>query len=142
MSGARRAALAVIGCALLAPVAVFAQDPRAAVVQGVAREWLALADALDYTATWKAAGPAFRKAIPVGRWAAALKADREPRGPVVQRTMVATTFGSSFPGLPEGGNYAVVRFRTSFANETAGAEHVTLEVGADYEWHVIGYVIN
>ena len=66
---------------------------------------------------------------------------QEPRATLVQRAVAATTFSDSIPGLPEGGNYAVVTFRTSFANQTESVEAVTLEVGADYGWHVIGYAI-
>ena len=137
---ARRAALAIVGCALLAPITAFAQDPRAATVQNVAREWLKLADTLDAAVSWKAAGEGFRKAIPIARWTEVLKRERERRGPVVQRAVAATSFRSSLPGLPEGGNYALVQFRTSFANVPAAVELVTLEVGTDYVWRVAGYV--
>jgi uncharacterized protein DUF4019 len=137
---ARRAALATLACALLAPAAAFAQDPRASTVQNAAREWLALADKFDAAATWRAAGPRFQNAITAARWAEGMKRERMPRGAVVQRAIAATTFGTSFQGLPSGGNYALVRFRTSFAQKDGG-EHVTLELGADGIWRVIGYLI-
>jgi hypothetical protein len=44
-------------------------------------------------------------------------------------------------GLPDGGNYALVVFRSSFANQIDSREEVMLEVGPDYAWHVIGYLI-
>jgi Protein of unknown function (DUF4019) len=137
----RRVAVAMMACVLFAPAAAFAQDPRAATVQQAAREWLALADKLDAAATWKAAGPRFQEAITVAHWAEGLKRQRAPRGAVVQRAVAATTFGASFKGLPPGGNYALVQFRTSFAQMLGGGEHVTLERGADGFWRVIGYVI-
>jgi hypothetical protein len=138
---ARRAALAVIACALLAPITVWAQDPRAATVQNVARDWLKLTDALDATTSWKAAGERFRRAMPAAQWAAALQRERGRRGAVVQRAVAATAFRSTLPGSPDSGNFAQVQFRTSFANVATGVEQVTLEVGPDYAWHVIGYVI-
>jgi hypothetical protein len=138
---ARRAALAIIGCALLAPITLSAQDPRAATVQNVARDWLKLTDALDATASWKAAGERFRKVLPAAQWAAALQSERGRRGAVVQRAVAATSFRSTLPGVPDSGNFAQVIFRTSFANEATGVEQVTLEVGPDYAWHVVGYVI-
>ena len=137
----RRAMLATLACVLMFAGAASGQDPRAAVVQKVARDWLALADKLDAAATWTAAGLRFQQAITLAGWADGLRREREPRGAIVQRAMIATSFGSSFPGLPEGGTYALVRFRTSFANQADGREDMTLEVGADYGWHVIGYVI-
>lgn len=138
---ARRNALAIIGWALFGPITASAQDPRAALVQRVAREWLALVDRLDAAASWKAASGRFQASITAERWAAGLKAERGRRGAIVQRAVTATTFATALPGLPEGGNYARVEFRTSFANESAATERVTLEVGPDYAWHVVGYLI-
>ena len=139
---ARRMALAVLACALLGSQPVTAQDPRAAQAQRVAREWLALVDKLDAEASWKAAGERFQRASPPAIWVATIKREREPRGPLVQRTVAATQFGNSGPDLPEGGSYALVRFRSTFGNDSgASVEEVTLEVGPDYAWHVIGYVI-
>ena len=138
---ARRAALALLACALLAPQAVIAQDPRAAVVQRVAREWLALVDKLDAAASWSAAGARFQQGMTTAQWAEILRRDREARGAIVQRAVTATTFSNSGPGLPAGGDYALVRFRSSFANLADGGEEVILEVGPGYVWRVIGYVL-
>jgi len=137
----RRAVVAALVYAAAVPKMAFAQDPRATFVQKVARDWLALADKLDTSATWKAAGPRFQQAIPEGRWAALLRKERESRGALVQRTIAGTKFGSNFPSLPPGGNYAMVGFRTSFAKQPIGFEDVTLEQGSDSVWRVIGYVV-
>ena len=138
---ARRAALALLACALLMAPAAFAQDPRAAIVQGVAREWLLLADQLDAAATWNAAGPRFQQALTVVRWAEGLAREREPRGAIVRRTAASTSFGTTLGGVTESGNFALVKFRSSFARRPEAEEHVTLELGADDKWRVVGYVI-
>jgi Protein of unknown function (DUF4019) len=137
----RRAILAALVGAVAVPGIAVAQDPRATQVQKVARDWLALADKLDSAATWKAAGARFQEAISETRWTALLRRERESRGALLQRTAAATTFGSQFPALPAGGSYAMVRFRTSFANQPSSSEDVTLEQGSDSVWRVIGYVI-
>jgi hypothetical protein len=137
----RRAALAALACALLAPHAALAQEPRATLVQRVARDWLARVDKLDAEGSWKAAGARLRQTTPPPEWVESLQRDRAPRGELVQRAVAATTFSDAIPGLPDGGSYAVVTFRTAFANQTEAVEAVTLEVGADYGWHVIGYAI-
>ena len=137
----RRAALALFACVLLVATTAFAQDPRATIAQNGAREWLLLADQLDATATWKAAGPRFQNAITVARWAEGLAREREPRGAIVRRTGAGTSFGTTLGGVPESGNFALVKFRSSFARRPDGEEHVTLELGADGTWRVIGYVI-
>jgi hypothetical protein len=138
---ARRSALVLLAWAALVPHAVHAQDPRAAAAQRVAREWLAHVDRHDAQASWQAAGERFRKATPPALWVETIKRDREPRGSLVQRTVESTEFGNTAADLPEGGSYALVRFRSAFANAAASSEEVTLEVGPDYAWHVIGYVI-
>ena len=138
---ARRAALAALACAVLAPRSAFAQDPRAALVQRAARDWLALVDKLDAEASWKAAGARFQQATPPAYWVETIKRDREPRGALVQRAVAETAFGDSGPGLPDGGSYALVSFRSAFANQTDSREEVSLEVGVDYAWRVIGYVL-
>ena len=137
----RRAALAVLACALLAPHTALAQEPRATLVQRVARDWTALVDRLDAETSWKTAGARFRQSTPPQEWVESLRRERVPRGPIVQRAVAWTTFSESIPGLPEGGNYAVVTFRSAFENQAEGVETVTLEVGTDYAWHVIGYAI-
>ena len=138
---ARRAALALLVCVLLGSQTVTAQDPRAAAVQRVAREWLTLVDKLDAAASWSAAGARFQQGMTPAQWAGILQSDRAPRGAIVQRAVATTTFSSSGPGLPAGGEYALVRFRSSFANLADGGEEVVLEVGPDYAWHVVGYML-
>jgi hypothetical protein len=137
----RRVALAVFACALLASHTALAQEPRATLVQRVARDWLALIDRLDAEASWKTAGARFRQSAPPQEWVESLKRERVPRGQIVQRAVAWTTFSDSIPGLPEGGTYAVVTFRSAFEKQAEGIETVTLEVGVDYAWHVIGYTI-
>jgi hypothetical protein len=136
----RRAALAVLAVALWAPGVAHAQDPRAALVQKAARDWLALADTLDAQATWRAAGTKFHESIPLPRWTAGLKRERDARGSVVQRAVEGTTLGP-FPDQPDSDNIAIVRFRTSFSKESLAIERVTLELGPDKVWRVVGYVI-
>ena len=137
----RRATLAIRACLLLSTGTAFAQDPRATTVQKVARDWLVLADNLDAAATWKAAGAQFQQAITVAQWVEGMRREREPRGALVQRTAIATSFASSLAGQSEDGNYALLTFRTSFANSGSGGEDVTLQMGSDGVWRVIGYVI-
>jgi hypothetical protein len=137
----RRKAFVVLLCATIAPHGVLAQDPRAAAAQRAARDWLALVDKLDAEASWKAAGERFRGAFAPTVWVDKLRRERAARGVLIQRAAADTAFANSGVGLPDGGNYALVAFRSSFANQTDAREEVMLEVGPDYAWHVIGYVI-
>jgi len=137
----RLALLAALAFAIAMPGVAAAQDPRASEAQKVARDWLALADKLDASASWRAAGLRFQQTIPQERWAGQLKREREARGAVVQRAAAGTSFRSESASQPTGATYAMVRFRTSFAKEPNATEEITLEQGPDSAWHVIGYVI-
>lgn len=137
----RRVALLACAMALLMPIAAKAQDPRAAEAQRAAREWLAVADKLDARATWSSAGRRFQQAMTVELWGAALKREREPRGAIEQRAVAATSFQASLPRVAGEGDFALVLFRTSFAQRGPGHEQVTLEREADGVWRVIGYLV-
>ncbi len=116
------------------------QDPRASSVQKTARDWLLLIDRGDAQATWRAAGKKFQDAMPADGWAKALNEVRPPLGNVVDRAVLSTEFSNSFPGVPDG-EYALLVFRSSFANKADSRETVTLEREADGSWRVIGYFI-
>ena len=132
-----------VACVALAPRAALAQDPRArARSQQAARDWLALVDKLDAEASWKAAGARFQDATAAGCWAraaASASASRAARSCSARSPQRPSA--TRVPGLPEGGSYALVTFRTAFAKKADSVEDVTLEVGADDVWRVIGYVI-
>ena len=134
----RRAVLAAIAGLALAPLA-HAQDPRASEAQAAARAWLAIADKLDAEASYEAAGARFRQALTPARWNDAVKTIRFPLGALVQRTVNQTTFATKLPGQPDS-DYALIAYRTSWANRNVGRELLTLE-RVDGKWQVVGYVI-
>jgi hypothetical protein len=137
----RRIALWMLLCATMASAIVAnAQDPRASEAQRAAREWLVLTDADNGEASWQATGKQFRSAISAERWAASLNRARAPLGALVARTLESTQFLKEIPGQPDG-DYALLKFRTAFANKSAAEESVTLEREADGVWRVVGYFI-
>jgi len=138
----RRALLVVLACCLSATGigSALAQDPRATAAQKEARSWLELTDRGDALSSWKAAGQQFQSAISADKWADSLKQVRPPLGEVVERTLLSTQFTRSFPGAPDG-DYALLVFRSSFAEKIDSRETVTLEHEADGAWRVVGYFI-
>jgi hypothetical protein len=132
-------ALAAILC--LVAGASFAQDPRAALAQNAAREWLAHTDSVDATASYDAAGAKFREAVTVDRWTDALQRARAPLGALERRTIFETTFENALPDGGARGEFAMVLYRTVFAKKADSVETVTLEREKDGVWRVIGYYI-
>jgi len=130
--------LALAALVALAPAG--AQDAQQVLVQGVARDWLALVDAGRYEDSWKAAGAKLKLSATPARWGEVVAKGRAPFGPLVKRTILQTRFTRTFPGVPDG-NYAVVIYRVAYAQRDDGEETVTLEREADGAWRVIGYVV-
>ncbi len=112
-------------------------DPKA---EAAAREWLALADAGDASATWNSAAVLFQRAVPADQSARSLAAAREPLGAVVSRTLREAKPMTELPGAPDG-EYVVFQFDTQFERKRAAVETVTPMRDPDGSWRVSGYFI-
>ncbi len=132
----RRQLVALLALAACAPA--FGQDPRASETQYVALEWLKLSDAGNAQAAWKAAGKKFQATRTPEQFTQALAEQRAPYGALVQRALNGADFRSNFPNQPPG-EYAMLQFRTTFANRTVAVESISLEREGDGRWRVVGY---
>ena len=137
--GRRGALVALLLWAFACAAPALAQDPRVSAAQAAARDWLVLTDAGNATASYGAAGEKYRTVLTADQWTKALASVRTPLGAVAQRTFANGQIGKP-QGAPDG-EYAMVVFRTAFANKTDTAETLTLEREPDGKWRVIGYSI-
>ncbi|MFI4953282.1 MAG: DUF4019 domain-containing protein [Burkholderiales bacterium] len=133
-------AILALGVGLLCAGHAAAQGPRQSLVQQTARAWLAVTDRDDAAQSWESAGKQFRNAITTEQWARSLHKVRPPLGATMERALLSTKFRKSIPGAPDG-DYALVVFRSRFANKALGEETVVLQLEADGAWRVIGYTI-
>ena len=129
------AILAVLFLAL--PAAAQTPKPSAALPapDDRARQWLMLVDDSNYAESLKQMGAQARKAD-IDR----LPTIREPLGAMSNRSLKDVTLAKSQPGLPAG-EYAVVRYETSFARKAVAVETVTLAM-TKTGWAVVGYRID
>lgn len=134
----RRAFLLVAAGAACAPRLAGAQDPRLSAPIAAAREWLALTDRSDGAESYKRASARFRAAMDPAQWSQGLAAERGPRGALVARTLTQSSIQKGLFGLPDV-EFAVLVYRTAFAQQAAAGETVTLEREADGVWRVVGY---
>lgn len=134
--------LAVASGLIFAACAAFAQDHQATQAQATlaATQWLALADAGQFGATWDQAAAPLQAAIAKPKWENALQAVRTPLGSVKSRQLKSADFTKTLPGAPDG-EYVVVRFETQFANKASAVETLTPMKGEDGAWRVSGYFI-
>ena len=113
------------------PVAATAESATVA----TARNWLALLDASDWDASYRATGTAFQSLNTGATWAAVSDKARAPLGAAISRDLISV---SDVPAPPNG--YWMIKFRTRFANRPEAVETVSLEREAG-DWRVVGVTI-
>jgi hypothetical protein len=107
------------------PAAAAESDPDLALAKKAALDWLALADAGKFEATWDEAATTFQKAQTKADWAKGLGGARPTMGKIVTRTFLNSEVRMNVPSLPPG-KYITVRFNSVFEKHKDGAESVTL----------------
>lgn len=100
-----------------------------------ARQFLALTDANDWEASYRATGKAFQSLNTQATWADVSKRVRPPLGAMRSRQLVSAEFA---PAPPQG--YWIVKFRTDYANKAGAIETLSL-VNEDGDWKVVGVTI-
>lgn len=100
-------------------------DPDVALAKKAAIDWLALADAGKFEATWEEAATSFQKAQTRADWAKGLGGARPTMGKLVTRTFLNHEIRTNLKNLPPG-KYITVRFVSVFEKHKDGAESVTL----------------
>ncbi len=119
-----------------APAATPSTAPAESAAVLAARDWLALVDKGDWTASWDATGQSFKALNTVDIWAKASETVRPPLGALRSRVLISEV---DVPAPPYG--YQMVKFRTDYANKAGAVETVSLmrEGGA---WRVVGVIID
>ncbi|HEY4075509.1 MAG TPA: DUF4019 domain-containing protein [Rhizomicrobium sp.] len=124
---------------LLVPIAASAAPNDTREVTDVSTSWLALVDAHDYAKSWEAASALLQGRVAKNLWETEGPTRRDPLGTVQSRNVQDVQFVSSLPGAPDG-QYAVIQFKTNFANKANVIETVTL-VRENGIWKDAGYFI-
>jgi len=124
---------------LLAGPSATAQAPDDA-AQTAAEVWLKIVDAGNYGSTYDEAATAFKGAVPVEKWTAALAGVRAPLGSLTSRTLASREASDQLPGEPPG-KYFTIRFTTAFANAPKMTETIMLTLDGERGWRVVGFTI-
>lgn len=112
-----------------------AASPTDAVVVDAARQWLVLVDQGRWQESYEATAGEFRRLNTVQAWKSVSERVRTPLGATLSRVLM----GQQNLDAPPWG-YAVIKFRTSFANKAEAVETVTLE-RTDSGWRVVGVTV-
>ena len=106
----------------------------------IAKQWLLLVDAGEYSQSWEEAGEAFKGAVTREIWEQQLTAVRSPMGAVVSRELGSTQPLTDPPSAPPG-EYLVIRFSASFEGQATVTETVVLAQEGEDDWKVAGYFV-
>ena len=106
----------------------------------LARTWLALIDAGNYSESWKEASAIVQGAATEESFAKAMETFRQPLGDVRSRQLKSSEPMTEAPGAPDG-QYILMQFETSFANKKNAIETVTFVKEKDGSWKSAGYFI-
>lgn len=126
----------VLICAFLSGIAC-GQEASEQSAEQLAKSWLVLVDAGNYTQSWNDVSEYLKKKITRSQWVAQLQQTRAPLGPVKSRRSAGTQFKSNLPGMPAG-RYAAVQYTTAFARLSSAKEVVALMLENGH-WRVVGY---
>ncbi|HWR72050.1 MAG TPA: DUF4019 domain-containing protein [Nitrospirota bacterium] len=105
-----------------------------------AEQWIALIDAGDYSSSWSEASSRFRTDVTQAYWHDTVKQFHKRLGTVVSRTLKTITYPVKLPDVP-GGEYAIVRFTTSFQNMNYALETALVVRDTDGQWRMAEYFI-
>lgn len=119
-----------------APAAAPSTVPAESAAVVAARDWLALVDKGDWTASWDATGQSFKALNTVDIWAKASETVRPPLGALRSRVLISEV---DVPAPPYG--YQMVKFRTDYANKAGAVETVSL-MREGNAWRVVGVIID
>lgn len=105
-----------------------------------AKQWLGLIDDANYAEAWKQAAATMRDQVKAEKFASSIGATRGTFGAMSSRSIKDVKLTKSLPGMRDG-QYAQVRFDSSFAHKASAVETVTL-ISDNGGWSVIGYHID
>jgi hypothetical protein len=105
-----------------------------------AKQWLTLVDDQNYADSYKQMGAIARDKISADSWSSKISSVRAPLGAMSSRALKDVKLTKTLHAMGEG-QYAIVRYDTTFAHKAAAVESVNL-VSEHGAWAVIGYFIH
>lgn len=106
-----------------------------------ASEFLYLVDTEEYSKSWEVASETLKNMLSQETWHKELSKLRSFLGPVVERIHHDITYTDSASDVPEG-EYVVMTFISRFAFKERVIEKLTLMLGENNQWEVVGYFLS
>ena len=103
-----------------------------------ASEFLYLVDTEEYTKSWEVTSDTLKNMLSQEVWNKKIAQLRSFLGPIVERIQQDITYTNSSSDVPEG-EYVVMTFISSFEFRERVIEKLTLMLGENDRWEVVGY---
>lgn len=105
-----------------------------------ASEFLYLVDTEEYAKSWEVASLTLQNMLSQAAWNEEIDRLRSFLGPIVERIQHDITYTDSADDVPAG-EYVVMTFVSKFALSERVFEKLTLMLGEDDQWQVVGYFL-
>lgn len=124
-------------------IPVYNKTPDRQVVEQsvrVAAEFFFLVDTEEYAKSWEMCSETLQKMLKKGVWTERIAEIRAYIGPVVERVSQDISYATSSDNVPPG-KYVVMTFISTFQFRERVVETLTLLLGDNGEWRVVGYFL-
>ncbi len=105
-----------------------------------AAEFLLLVDTEEYAKSWEVSSETLKKMLTQEAWNEQITQLRTFLGPVIERTQHNISYTDTASDVPAG-EYVIMTFISKFELRERVTETVTLLLGADDQWQVVGYFL-
>jgi len=105
-----------------------------------ATEFLYLVDTEEYAKSWEVTSAALKRMLSQQAWSEELDRLRSFLGPIVERIQHDIAYTDSASDVPPG-EYVVMTFISKFELSERVFEKLTLMLGEDDRWQVVGYFL-
>lgn len=128
---------------LLIVIPVYNKTPSQQVAEKsvlAAAEFLFLVDTEEYAESWKISSEVLQKMLPQKVWSEKISELRTFLGPIIERVQQSISYTDDASDVPRG-EYVVMTFVSKFELRERVTETLTLLLGDDDQWQVVGYFL-
>lgn len=115
-------------------------EPVAKQALAAAAEFLYLVDTEEYAKSWEVTSTTLQNMLTQAAWSEEIDRLRSFLGPIIERMQHEITYTDSASDVPSG-EYVVMTFVSKFALSERVFEKLTLILGEDDQWQVVGYFL-
>jgi len=133
----------IISTIILIAVPVMNKIPSEMVSQQSMRaglNFLLLVDTEEYAESWEVSSDILKEMLSVEEWVGRIAKIRDFLGPIIERTHSQIAYTDSASDVPEG-EYVILTFISKFEFRERVIEKLTLMLGPNDRWQVVGYFV-